>query len=209
MQGNPIAPQNQRRKQHNNCCRAEKAQLLADNREDIVVILKGQIEIFLPAFSKSKAKKPAGTDGIETLQDLVSRISGVTFRVKPGRNAVACIAHEADIDHHEHRRRPCSCQEPPGAGARHKHHHHAHHAHKQNGAEVFFQCQVNQDAQHRSSEAQHAEAEFLCPRPIIAGQAGKHQNHGEFCNLRGLELDAPQVNPPPCAVDGLADDQHA
>ena len=40
------------------------------------------------------------------------------------------------------------------------------------------------------------------------GQPGQQQDHGEFGDLRRLELDAGDVDPPLGAVDGLAEQQH-
>ena len=41
-------------------------------------------------------------DGIEGLEDLISRVAGVGSRIQPGGDPVAGIAHEGDVHQHEH-----------------------------------------------------------------------------------------------------------
>ena len=74
---------------------------------------------------------------------------------------------------------------------------------------MLFQRQGNQNPQQRQAEAKNAMAEGFRVLPIQPGQVGEQQDHGKFRNLRGLKLNARQVNPAPGAVDLLADDEDA
>ena len=54
MEGDPITPENQHHEQQQHAQRADEAQLLADDGEDIVVVTLGEIEIFLTAFAEAQ-----------------------------------------------------------------------------------------------------------------------------------------------------------
>ena len=183
LPGDPEAPQDQQCKKHHNANRTHEAQFLAGNGKDIVVILKRQIEVFLSAFAKPKAKQASGANGIERLQNLIPRVSGVQLRVPPGSHPVAGVAHQAGI-HQQKRRRPQRPQQQPlGMGSGNVHHEDGHHAHKHNGAQVLFQGQWHQDAQQRPAEAQDPPAEKPGLFSKILGQPGKQHDHSKLCHL--------------------------
>ena len=89
----PIAAHDQQHEQQNHHHRADKAQLLAEDGENVVVVLLRQIQIFLPALAEAETHQAAGADGVERLQDLIAVIRRVGGRVAPGGDAVARVAH--------------------------------------------------------------------------------------------------------------------
>ena len=67
MHGDIIAAHDQKNEQqdHDDC--PDKAKLLAENGENIVVVLLGKIQVFLAALAEAEAHQAAGTDGVERL----------------------------------------------------------------------------------------------------------------------------------------------
>ena len=78
-----------------------KAQLLARNGEDIVVVLLRQVEILLAAAAEAEAQKAAGADGILRLQHLQARVERVVLRVQPCADASASVALRQKINGNE------------------------------------------------------------------------------------------------------------
>ena len=56
---------------------ARKTQLFTDHSENIVIILKRQIQIFLPGFAKTQSEQATGANGVQRLQDLIAGITGI------------------------------------------------------------------------------------------------------------------------------------
>ena len=67
MEGDPVTPANGDGKQRRDGGGPYKAQLFAADGEDIVIILKGQIQVFLPGFSVAQAEQAAGANGVQGL----------------------------------------------------------------------------------------------------------------------------------------------
>ena len=59
MQGDPVAADDEQREHDHDDRRADKAELLADDGKDEVVVLFGQEQKLLPALTKAKAEQTA------------------------------------------------------------------------------------------------------------------------------------------------------
>lgn len=112
VHGDPIPAEHQKDEQRNDDHRADKAQLLAGDGENIVVMLLRQIQIFLAALAEAQARQAAGADGIAGLNDLVALIRGVPFRVEPGGDPVGGVALGGKI-HHQQQRNKNAAQDQP------------------------------------------------------------------------------------------------
>ena len=67
----PIAPDDQQGEQGDDDARADEAHLLADDGEDVVVLLLGQIGKLLAAHAEAETAQAAGGHGVEGLDDLM------------------------------------------------------------------------------------------------------------------------------------------
>ena len=101
VHGDIIAAHDEKNKEQDHDDRADKAQLLAEDGENVVVVLLGQVQIFLAALAEAEAHEAAGADGVERLEDLVAVVRWVGGRVTPGGDAAAGIALRFEIDEGE------------------------------------------------------------------------------------------------------------
>ena len=90
----PVAAHDQQHEQQDHRHRADKAKLLADNGENVIVVLLRQKQEFLPALAKAQSPQPAGANGNETLGKLIALIRGICPRVQPVYNAGFVIADD-------------------------------------------------------------------------------------------------------------------
>ena len=122
VQGDPVAPQHQRREEQHDDAGADEAQLLADNGENKIVVLLRQKQEFLPALAKAQSPESPGADGNKALRELIALIARVRPRVQPVGNAGGIIANNEQhhIRHGPHR--ADSGKDPAPVDAAHQHH---------------------------------------------------------------------------------------
>ena len=83
MDGDPIAPNDEQHKEQDDDRRPDKAQLLTDDGEDVVILRLGQVEEFLAALAQAHTQQAAGADGVQGLDGLEAAAPAV-HAVVPG-----------------------------------------------------------------------------------------------------------------------------
>ena len=141
MQGNPIATEDQQRKENQNKSRTDKAQLLTGHRKDEIVMLLRQVQKLLPAAAQAQAAEAAGADGIQGLDDLIPPVRGIGKGIPPGADAAGSIGEKGQ----QHRQRPKdraeSRKKPPQAYTAQEQHHAADGDNNDGGGKMGFQNQ--------------------------------------------------------------------
>ena len=94
MEGDPVAPEDQRREQQHDDPGSYQTQFLAGDGENEIVVLLRQKQELLPALAKTQSPQPAGANGNETLGKLIALIRGICPRVQPVYNAGFVIADD-------------------------------------------------------------------------------------------------------------------
>ena len=94
MERQPIAPDDQQGEQGDDDGRADEAHLLADDGEDVVVLLLGQIGELLAAHAEAEAAQAAGGHGVEGLDDLIALVAGIGPRIFPHFDAASVVADD-------------------------------------------------------------------------------------------------------------------
>ena len=128
MQGDPVAADDEQREHDHDDRRADKAELLADDGENEIVVLFGQEQELLPALAESQAEQSARTDGEQALPDLIALIAHplLVERVEPDVNSARVVGDDAGrkgVDHQQHQRKAET--DPVVADTADVHHHRA------------------------------------------------------------------------------------
>ena len=122
-------PPQQRAEQQNDRTRAQKAQLLAEDGKDEVVLGLRHEQMLLAAVAQPQPRRPAGADGIQALDGLMSVPQRVGKGVEPRVEPVGGVGHQFRHQHDGRAdggsaARPCQ-HEPPQPGTAHEHEHRA------------------------------------------------------------------------------------
>ena len=108
MHGNPVAPDNQKRKQNEDRQRTDKAEFFTYNRKNVVVMLLRQIQVLLSALSEAQAEQTAGADCIFRLENLKTVVQRIRLRITPCGNTVAGIAAAEQQEQKRRRSQRCN-----------------------------------------------------------------------------------------------------
>ncbi len=117
MESQPVAPDDQQRKDGQDDGRAHQAQFLADHGKDKVVLRFRQVEEFLAAVAQAHAEEAAGADGQHGLDGLHSLAQGIVPGVAPHFDAGGHVVRGHDDDGQTAYRRAAAGDEPLGRDA--------------------------------------------------------------------------------------------
>ena len=81
VEGDPVAPEDQRREQQHDDPRAHQSQFLADDGENEIVVLLRQKQEFLPALAKAQSPQPAGANGNEDAFVVALEMAPIQIRI--------------------------------------------------------------------------------------------------------------------------------
>ena len=209
MQRQVKAARDEQRKEDQDQRRADKAQLLAHDGEDKVVVFLRQVEILLPPVSETEAAHSPAADGVERLDDLIACVRGIRKGVQPGADAVGGILQHIDGDDAAQPDRAAGQQEPEKPRSADEHHHNCDRDDDDGGRKVGLQNQQTDDDAGNGGKGQHAVAEgqhlFLLK---AADELRFKQNDRDLGDLRGLEGDGADLEPAARAVGPDAAHQH-
>ena len=123
MEGNPVPPEYQRRKQQHDDPRADQSQLLTDNRKDEIVVLLRQKQELLAAFAQSQSPQAAGADGDQALPQLIALIHRIIRPgIQPVGHAGGIVADDKQRHIHQPYRRTGGSTYPRPVDAAYQHH---------------------------------------------------------------------------------------
>ena len=192
---------------HSDC--AEDAQLLADDREDHVVLRLRQEAQLLHTLPEALSPYAAAADGIQCLQGLEALALRLALGIKPRHNSLTSEAafssggddHEYQPNHSRHAEQSHD-DKLLVIRARNKNHQHRDTHNDDGGAEVL-RDQVN--LRHNGERHYNHKQEALpCPHifPNLAHHDRQKEDHAELCYLRRLQIqsDARNANPSSCTV---------
>ena len=208
MQGDPKAPQDQQRKEHQDQRRADKAKFLANYGKNKVVVLLGQIQKLLPAPAKPQAAEAAGADGIQGLDDLIPLIRGAGKGIAPGVDAGGCVGKKGQQHRKARARAAQGRAEPAQANPAQKHHHAAYGDDDDRRGKMRLQHQQAHDQAQDPEKGQDPPADGPHLLPEAADQHREGQDHRQLCQLRGLDRQAPHTQPAAGAVGLYPDHRH-
>ena len=145
MNGDPVTAQNQQNKEQNDPHSTNEAQLLADDSEDVIVVLLGQIQVLLAAATQSQTQEAPGADGVAGLNDLIAGVERVAFRVEPGCDAGTGVAPGCKVDAEENQSRRAAQKEPAFFRAANEHHDGPDDENNHRGGKMLFQDQQSRN----------------------------------------------------------------
>ena len=204
MGGNGNAPPEQQHEQQHHGAGPHKAQFLADDGEDEVVLGFGHKQMLLAAVPQPQPGGSAGADGVQALDGLVAIPQRVSKRVLPGAQAVGSVGHK--VRHNDHRRpdggRPAqACQhEPPQTCAAHEHQHCPDAQDQQSARKMGFQQHQRRHHPQHQHKGQHPHRKAAHPVMVQRDDVRKHQHHRKFCDLAWLQGTHPRQHQPPFAA---------
>jgi hypothetical protein len=187
---------------------ADEAQLLPHHREDEIAVGVRQVEQLLPALREADAGDAAGADGDEALDDLVAAPARVGVRVEEGLDPVPAIRgghdrliEQRQAEHGEHR----EVAQPHPADDQH---HHADDQEHERAPEVRLDEDQVREPPEQEEGREEGGQELVHALPLLLQVIGEEEHRGELGQLRGLEREAPEADPPVVAVHGGHEEHH-
>lgn len=185
-----------------------KAQLLARNGEDIVVMLLRQVEILLAAAAEAEAQQAAGADGILRLQHLQALVERVVLRVQPCADASAGVALRQKINGNEQAAQNNKTDQILPVRTAERHEDKAECQNDERRRHVRFEVEQHGDDAEDHDIGRHAVADRLHIPRVRRHNGRKRADDAEFCNLGRLEAHEAEVEPARRAAALRADERH-
>ena len=207
--GDPQADVGQRREQPDDRDRAEEPQLLADDREDEVVVGVRQVAPLRPALPEARPEDPAVGEGVQGLAGLVGRTERVGVRgvEERGDPALAVGGDDAERDRADHARGRQQGHQP-GRGAAEPQQGHDHDQQRDRRAEVRLEHDEREDQQRHRDERQQGLAPPARAAAVAYQDVRPPQGERDLGELGGLEGHPGDAEPAARAVDQRADTRH-
>ena len=207
VEGDGNALHNEGTEQHDQCDGADKAQFLAHDGEDKVVLGVGQPLVLLHAVADAHAEQTAGGDGVDALAGLPQHTGGIGRGQAPDaaqtlrRITVAGGQRLDKIRQDSHTGRDSNSPQLYAACPGAHQHGGKDHGHQQHGRVVGFQLQQNQNGDQQAGGLENTlEQAFDLPL-VMVQNIRRAQNDGKLGQLRWLQGHAArQVDPAVAAV---------
>ena len=217
MDGQPVPPDDQQCKKDHDQSGPYQAQLLADNRENEVIVLLGKEHKLLAALAKAQPQKAAGANGDKALRHLEALVRGIPEGVPPGGDPVGVIA---DLLHQVSEKQQVAAGGTAGKARRHPapvdapyyHQHRANPYQQHHAGSVRLHGHQHRDSHQHEAVGQYAVFEGQHLLPLLGDGGGKVNDDAQLCKLRRLELKRgagdPQPTPGAVAPDANAGNRH-
>ena len=212
MGGDGNAPPEQQHKEQYHGAGPHKAQFLADDGKDKVVLRLRHEQMLLAAIAQPQPSSPAGADGIQALDGLVAVPQRVGKGVLPGAQTVGGVGDQIRHHHHSgpdggnaaHARQ----HKPPQARAAHEHQHCPDAQDQQGARKMRFQQHQRRHHPQHQRKGQHSHRKAGHPVMVQGDDVGEHQHHRKFGDLAGLQCPQPRQHQPPLAAVVLRHKEH-
>ena len=206
------SPPEQQHEQPHHSAGPHKAQLLANDGKNKIVLGLWHEQMLLAAVAQAQPGSPAGADGIQALDGLVAVAQRVSKRVQPGVEPVGGVGHKVGHDDHcrpdgGHPAHACQ-HEPLEPGAAHKHQHGSNAQDQQGARKVRLQQHQRRHHPQHQRKGKHAHGEAFHLVVVEGNDMAEHQHHREFGNFAGLQRAQPGQHQPALAAVVLRHKEH-